>query len=134
MDREIEIMVEESTKRTVFYSWQSDLPNSTNRGFIQTALERAIEGILDTELDLDVCLDRDTQDIEGSPNIVQIILSKIGQCAVFVADVSIINASDQGGRLTPNPNVLFELGYALHALSWSNILLIFNEETGRIED
>ena len=25
----------------IFYSWQSDLPNSTNRGFIQAALEQA---------------------------------------------------------------------------------------------
>jgi hypothetical protein len=26
---------------TVFYSWQSDLPNKTNRGFIKDALEGA---------------------------------------------------------------------------------------------
>jgi hypothetical protein len=25
----------------VFYSWQSDLPNRTNRGLIQSALEKA---------------------------------------------------------------------------------------------
>lgn len=29
--------------RTVFYSWQSDLPNATNRGFIEDCLDRALE-------------------------------------------------------------------------------------------
>jgi len=33
----------------VFYSWQTDLPNSTNRGFIQTALEKAAKSIRDDE-------------------------------------------------------------------------------------
>jgi len=28
-------------KQIVFYSWQSDLPNACNRGFIQGALENA---------------------------------------------------------------------------------------------
>ena len=32
-------------KKVVFYSWQSDLPNSTNRGFIQDALEKAAKAI-----------------------------------------------------------------------------------------
>ena len=31
--------------RTVFYSWQSDVPNRTNRGFIQDALERVAEDL-----------------------------------------------------------------------------------------
>jgi hypothetical protein len=30
---------------TIFYSWQSDLPNNTNRGFIERALEKAIASI-----------------------------------------------------------------------------------------
>jgi hypothetical protein len=34
-----------SMKKTVFYSWQSDLPNNTNRGFIETALDRAVKSI-----------------------------------------------------------------------------------------
>jgi hypothetical protein len=31
--------------RVEFYSWQFDLPNSTNRGFIQAALEKAAKAI-----------------------------------------------------------------------------------------
>ncbi|HEX5445733.1 MAG TPA: hypothetical protein VFW87_18035 [Pirellulales bacterium] len=29
--------------RTLFYSWQSDLPNSTNRGFIDDCIHRALK-------------------------------------------------------------------------------------------
>ena len=107
--------------RTVFYSWQSDLPNRTNRTFIQDALQKAIDGILKTELEVDLILDRDTANTPGAPDIAQTILSKIDQAIAVVADVSIIN-SGSGERLAPNPNVLFELGYAVRALSWGNIL------------
>ncbi len=121
------------TTQTVFYSWQSDLPNRTNRTFIQDALQKAIDGILETELEVDVILDRDTANTPGAPDIAQTILSKIDQAIAVVADVSIIN-SGSGERLTPNPNVLFELGYAVRALSWDNVLPVFNLATGRIED
>lgn len=117
----------------VFYSWQSDLANRTNRTFIQEALQKAIDAVLESDLELDLILDRDTQDTPGAPDIAQTILSKIDQAAIVVADVSIINPGISG-RLTPNPNVLFELGYAVHALSWDNVLLVFNQATGRIED
>ncbi len=29
----------------IFYSWQSDLPNPTNRGFIEDCLKRAIKDV-----------------------------------------------------------------------------------------
>jgi hypothetical protein len=119
--------------QTVFYSWQSDLPNRTNRTFIQEALQKAIDGILETELEVDLILDRDTANTPGTPDIAQTILSKIDQAIAVVADVSIIN-SGSGERPTPNPNVLFELGYAVRALSWDNILPVLNLATGRIED
>ncbi len=118
---------------TVFYSWQSDLENRTNRSFIQEALQKAIDAILETELAIDLVLDRDTKNTIGAPDIAQTILSKIDQAMVVVADVSIINAGSSE-RLTPNPNVLFELGYAVRALSWDNVLPVFNLATGRIED
>ena len=46
--------------RTVFYSWQSDLPNATNRGFIEDCLERALEDlhVLDVRSDCRRELDR----------------------------------------------------------------------------
>jgi hypothetical protein len=36
--------------------------------------------------------------------------------------------------LTPNPNVLLELGYALYRLSWDRIICLNNEKFSKIED
>ena len=32
-------------RHIIFYSWQSDLPNNTNRGFLQDALNQAANAI-----------------------------------------------------------------------------------------
>ena len=118
----------------IFYSWQSDLPNSTNRGFIQRALEQAAKEIRgDDSIAVEPVIDRDTAGVPGSPDIAATILEKIDQCDIFACDVSIIN---QGvtTRLTPNPNVLIELGYVLKRLGWGRILMIQNTEFGDVED
>ncbi|MGY0782106.1 TIR domain-containing protein [Azospirillum argentinense] len=121
-------------RRSIFYSWQSDLPNATNRGFIEGALNRALKSIKkDDTVDIVPVLDRDTQGVPGSPSITDSILTKIVFSNVFVADVSIINKS-QGGRPTPNPNVLFEIGYAVAHLGWDRIILVQNTEFGTPED
>ena len=75
-------------------------------------------------------IDEATRDEAGSPNIPQKILEKIGKSDVFVADVSTINAHDSDGRKCPNPNVVFELGYAVQILGWERIILLFNTEYG----
>jgi hypothetical protein len=47
-------------QRIVFYSWQSDLPNKTNRGFIQQALENAAARFVkDTSVEVEPVIDRD---------------------------------------------------------------------------
>src|SRR3954451_8481956 len=110
----------------VFYSWQSDRPNATNRSLIQAALESATKRIrADQSLDVEPVVDRDTAGAPGSPDIARTIFDKIQRAAVFVADVTHINDLDAGVvglisrfargaaiRTTPNPNVLVELGYA----------------------
>jgi hypothetical protein len=117
-------------KRNIFYSWQSDLPNSTNRGFIQTALDRALRNILKDESEaVEPALDRDTLGEQGSPEIAQSIFAKITLSDVFVCDVSIVNANTLN-RPTPNPNVLVELGYAVAQLGWQRVLLIQNTHFG----
>ncbi len=119
---------------TIFYSWQSDLPNATNRGFIEDCLCRAIKDIkADEELKLDPCLDRDTAGVPGSPDIANTIFEKINTADIFAADVSFING-ESPGRRTPNPNVLVELGYAAGRLGWDRIICVFNRATGEIND
>lgn len=117
-------------RQTIFYSWQSDLPNSTNRGFIQDCLERAIKQISDDDsLALDPSLERDTQGVAGAQDIADTIFAKIDAATVFIADVSFVTPRDQE-RPTSNPNVLIELGYAAKALGWENIVCVFNTAFG----
>src|SRR5712692_8624091 len=118
-------------QRVVFYSWQSDLPNATNRGFIQGALEEAVE-IIARELEIQPVIERDTQNVPGSPDIAQAIFRKIATADLFVADISLINEAS-ASRRTPNPNVLLELGYALKALGDDRVILVCNRAFGTVE-
>ena len=121
-------------KVTIFYSWQSDLPNNTNRGLIERALQKAIDSIkADAETVLEPCLERDTAGVPGTPDIATTIFRKIDECQVFVGDVSIINAAS-ADRKMPNPNVLLELGYAARAVSWDNVICVFNTAYGDVSD
>lgn len=117
----------------VFYSWQTDLPNSTNRGFIQSALENAAKSIRDDEsIKIEPVIDRDTVGIPGAPDIADTILNKIDKSQIFVADVSIINHKNKA-RKTPNPNVLLELGYAMKTLGLDRIIMVMNTAYGSPE-
>lgn len=114
----------------LFYSWQSDLPNSTNRGFIEKALENTARAISSDEtLEVEPVIDRDTSGIPGAPDIANTIFAKIEQSQVFVCDVSIINEISSP-RPTPNPNVLIELGYAMKVLGAEKIVMIMNTTFG----
>lgn len=130
-------------KYTIFYSWQSDLPNKTNRGFIEDALKRASK-LISKDIDVEIAVDRDTKGVAGAPEIHDTIFDKIRNTDIFVADISIINKptsllaliqffSRNKIRLMPNPNVLIELGYALSELGENRIILIHNSFSGKIE-
>jgi len=117
----------------VFYSWQSDLPNPINRGFIQDALERAAKAIRqDDSITVEPRIERDTDGVPGSPDIATTIFEKIDTSQVFACDVSIINTEGKA-RPTPNPNVLIELGYAYKALTSERILMVMNTAFGEPE-
>ena len=118
----------------IFYSWQSDLDHKTNWNFIEECLRRATKAIRsDDSVQVEPVLDRDTQGVAGSPDIGATIFAKIASSTAFVCDVSCINRS-AGGRPTPNPNVLIELGYAASALGWDRIVLVLNEAFGPVGD
>lgn len=118
------------TDLTIFYSWQSDLPNKTNRGLIEEALEMAVKNIeKDSSIKIIPRLDKDTAGVPGSPNIATTILDKIDHSFLVVSDVSIINSNDKS-KQTPNPNVLYELGYAVKSLGMSNVMMVLNTAYG----
>lgn len=122
------------TGYSIFFSWQSDLPNSETRGLIQSSIDSAVKGLRDT---VSVEADRDTKGVYGSPDIVQTIFKKIDECDIFIADVSAVsvyNPLDKEGNPTerikasPNPNVLLELGYAIQSVGWENIICVMNDD------
>lgn len=122
-------------KRIIFYSWQSDLKGSGNRYFIQEALENAADEMGgDSGLNVQPIIDRDTFGVAGSPHIRDAVFGKIDKAAVFVADVTPIVVLGDKQRPMPNPNVLFELGYAVKALGWSQIVLVMNTAYGIPEE
>src|SRR5262245_36297379 len=99
---------------TIFYSWQADLPNGANRGFIHHALEEGARAVAD-DLNIELVVERDTENVPGAPDIARAIFAKIAAADVIVADISFVD-NGATARRSPNPNVLVELGYALRAL------------------
>jgi hypothetical protein len=116
---------------TIFYSWQNDRPNKTNRNFIRKALDdavRAMAGSLGSEVEDAPRIDQDTQGITGSPPIVETILRKIDACDVFVPDVTLVSQNED--RKTCNSNVMIEYGYALKSVGAERIVAVMNTSFG----
>jgi hypothetical protein len=122
---------------SIFYSWQSDLPNNLTRGFIEDALERAIRqlsaqiAVDEAARDESISIDKDTKGVPGSPPIVQTIFDKISAATAFVPDLTFVGKSPNG-RLIPNPNVLIEYGWALKELGHSKIVGVMNAAYGEV--
>lgn len=112
----------------IFYSWQSDSPNKTNRGFIRDALEEAIK-LASQDLDIEDAerpeVDEATTGTKGMVDITASILQKISACAIYVADVTPI-AHTRKKKALPNPNVMYELGWASHRPGYDFIIAIMN--------
>lgn len=115
---------------SIFFSWQADTPNRVGRSFLRPILEEVCAEIsADAAVDEAVRVDSDTQGVAGQPPIAETILKKIDQSAVFVADMTFTGARSDG-RLTPNPNVLIEYGWALKSLGHSRVICVMNTACG----
>lgn len=120
-----------SEEFVIFYSWQSDLPDSTNRTAIRLALKSVGFMLEESRPELKILIDEATRGEPGSPDIPTAILAKIDKSDVFVGDLTTVNK--QAGclpRATAKANVLFELGYAVAQLGWQRIVLTFNTAFG----
>lgn len=134
---ELENMISEEANRRfsfrVFYSWQSDTRSTFNRNFIESCLESAVKRVNDNHSDSPLlCVDKDTRGVPGSPDIINTILQKIDNSICFVADITPVGII--GEKYIPNPNVMFELGYALSALGFERVILICNTAQCEIKD
>jgi hypothetical protein len=121
-------------KITLFYAWQSDQPSKVNRHFIRRALDDAARRLTeDQSLGADVIVDADTEGVVGTPPVTETILQKIGKADIFVPDLT-FTAETKSGKLVPNPNVMVEYGYALHALTYEAMMPVMNAHFGVPED
>lgn len=118
----------------IFFSWQSDTSLKNNKNFIEDCIKVAIKEVnSENKFLVDFQLDKDTTGEPGNPEIIKTILDKIDNCKIFVCDLSIIN-QDYAGKKTPNPNVIFELGYAIKSLGWEKVICVVNQEYGVLEN
>ena len=124
------------SEKTIFYSWQSDKPNSTNHGFINECLKKAIKkaGAAET-IDESPRIEDANSGTRGAHDIAATIFDKIAKAHIFLADVTLIDDPpiDPEARRFPNPNVLIELGFAAASLSWHNLIFVCNTHFGPIE-
>ena len=121
----------------IFWSWQSDYSSETCKSFVRSALVEAIE-LINNHLDVNDAdrpeIDHDTKGERGMVDIASAILTKIANSAVFVADLPPI-AKSSHGKWLPNPNVMIELGWAMHKPGWERVIGVLNTASGaEIED
>ena len=107
-----------------FFAWQSENTREC-RNLIEECLKKALKNLALPQAVAK--LDRDTQGCPGTPDVVETILKKIQSAGAFIADVSLVG-TDQRNKRIPNPNVMFELGFAVENKGWNKILLVINED------
>ncbi len=120
--------------KTIFYAWQSQRPSKCNRTLIEEALKRALKELSqDEKAPVEFEIEQDARGALGAAEISSTILEKIDNCSAFIADVTPVGLLVDN-KQTPNPNVLFELGYAWHRLGENRVILVLNETFGLPEN
>ena len=109
----------------LFFSWQND--RTEFKTIISSALKKVAKNLARENIEL--VIDQDTRDRIGIRNIAVEVLDKIRNCDIFVADLTPITTyipkdSNRPPKLMPNSNVMFELGYALHAKGENHVIAL----------
>lgn len=107
----------------IFFSWQTDIEG--NRTIIRKSIKKACEK-LNKNYGYDINIDEATRGMPGAPNIEEAVKGKIESCDVFIADISPITKF--GDKQIPNPNVLFELGYAMRCVEVARVILVAKKD------
>mgnify|MGYP003292426632 CR=1 FL=1 len=106
----------EKDQRYVFFSYQTWTNYSFNRELIETCIRKAINLV---NLENDCCyvfIDAQQPSVAGAYVVTNEIMKKIKRSSIFIVDLTNVQ---QTGKASPNPNALFECGYALLQLIYS---------------
>lgn len=117
------------TKFTIFFSWQSDLKG--NKKVIKDSLLAECQKQKEKN-GYQLEIDEATRNLPGSPKIEDAILKKISSTDIFVCDITPVASC--GRKLMPNSNVIFELGFALHALGEKRVILLAKKGDWDVND
>jgi len=121
----------------IFYSWQSDSDSLTNKNFIEECLKEVFSEVnLTTDFsdrsEGEIEVDKDTFNVSGFPEMIPTIMGKINEADGFVADLTFV--AHVGRKMIPNPNVMFELGYAIYCLGSARVIPVMNTYYGNPDD
>lgn len=121
-------------KFVIFYSWMSDRPKKQNIKFIRKVLNHDCNKLA-KEFGVKIVVDSDSRSEDGSKPIEESILKKITECDLFVGDITPIFPHCPliwWDKPTPNPNVMYELGFAVSSLGWNRCIMVWNSKYGAV--
>ncbi len=138
---------------SIFYGWQSDLSSQVNKNFIGETLDSAAASINAGGVHR-VRIERGgPEGTLGTARIDRNILDQIDRSEIAVFDVSAINnpsrwtendprlmslfdldRHESPPRISPNPNIGFELGYAVAILGWDRCICVLNEQSCTLKE
>lgn len=120
----------------VFYSWMSDRPKEQNISYIRKVLSDDCKK-LGKKLGIKIAIDSDSRGEDGSKPIEENVLKKIAKCDIFVGDITPIYPRQSWqlwAKPTPNPNVMYELGFAVSTLGWNRCIMVWNSKYGNLSN
>ncbi|MEZ2442795.1 hypothetical protein AB6805_13820 [Chitinophaga sp. RCC_12] len=139
-------------KYKIFYAYQSDIPKEYGDAFIEGALDKATERIL-KEQKIKVEVIKGFQDTPGNTVLIDEMLRRSRDADIVLVDLTITSSKiwNQGriipigkwkeirilnkgeDKVSPNPNVLLETGYAWALKGSFRTILVMNEAYGSAE-
>ncbi|MGB7327532.1 MAG: hypothetical protein WBD31_21830 [Rubripirellula sp.] len=117
----------------IFYCWQSDTNSSHGRYLIAEALDEAARRVNEFPGNaFRILIESDATNASGLPDIPETILRRIREADAVVSDLTFIAVSNdqESPKHCSNPNVLFELGYAMHSVGPERLICVMNEAHG----
>lgn len=132
---------------TVFFAYQTDIDEKYGKAFVQSAVESAIEKF--KKNGINITLDFGFRGTPGTPPLLDEMLKKSSQADMVIVDMSFTSSkiwsdakrfrlfgreirilNNVKDKISPNPNVLLETGFAWAQKGTYRTLMVMNEAFG----